>query len=193
METRSYQYTYAKSTDKLEITRVLNLNPLDWRWAIWRQALSDYEIIPPFPQINREIYTLQPQERECTEITRFKDIQIPGITLARAMEKLGWVRGRLHDHGDYKAHYKYFATSNITAITGDYENQHVEQNSIYGNDAIDGCCFFTGEHEPYDYPAPGSWYHCHTGKEHVLLNDVEPLILSEVLRDLYIVTAKAKQ
>ncbi|KAF3885660.1 DUF4132 domain-containing protein [Tolypothrix bouteillei] len=191
--------TYANESDEEFIPEgmmtVVVVHPLkltDSERAAWTQAFSDYEIIPPFPQINREIYTLQPQESQEKEITRFKDILIPGLTLARKMEHLGWVRGRLHDHGDYRVHYKYFAKANVTAIIGDYENQHVEQSSIWGDDAIDGCCFFTGDFSPYEYPEPGSWYHRQTQKEHLLLGEIDPLVMSEVLRDLYTVTAKAK-
>jgi len=160
----------------------------------WVQTLSDYEIIPPFPQINREVYTLQTEELETVEITRFKNISIPGITLARTMESLGWIRGNLQDRGDYSVHYKYFAKSDTTAIIGDYENQHVEQNSIFGDDAIDGCLFLAGEHQYVDeYPVPGSWYDKQLKAKHLLLNQVDPLVISEVLRDLYIVTAKGNK
>lgn len=160
----------------------------------WSEAFSDYEIIPPFPQIDREIYTLQPAEREAVEIIRFKDIQIPGITLARTMESLGWQQGGLHDHGDYRVHYKYFSKQNVTAIAGDYEHQHVAQSGIYGDDAIDGCLFLAGEHShPYEYPAPGSWYDKHLKAKHLHLGEVDSLVITEVLRDLHIVTAKRKQ
>ncbi|MEM7595859.1 MAG: DUF4132 domain-containing protein, partial [Cyanobacteria bacterium P01_A01_bin.83] len=161
--------------------------------SAWGETLSDYEIIPPFPQINREIYAITPEEAETVELTRFKDITIPGITLLRTMESLGWLKGGLHDHGDFSVNYKYFPQADITAIIGDYEYQFVAQDSIYGDDAIDGCLFFPGKTEqPYEYPSPGSWYDKnHFKGSHLKLKNVDALVMSEVLRDLYIVTSKA--
>ena len=63
--------------------------------AAWGETLSDYEIIPPFSQIDREIYAITPEEAETVEITRFEDITIPGITLLRTMESLGWPQRRV--------------------------------------------------------------------------------------------------
>jgi hypothetical protein len=163
--------------------------------AAWGQLLGDYEIIPPFPQIDRDIYTLTPEEVDSEEIKRFQDIQIPGATLAYTMEKLGWHRGALHDHGDYRLHYKDFVQGNVTAVVGDYECQHVEKSSIWGADAIDGCLFLVGQHSaPYEYPAPGSWAERHTQGKRLHLSEVDSLVISEVIRDLtaIITTAQAK-
>jgi hypothetical protein len=162
--------------------------------AAWGEILSDYEIIPPFPQIGRDTYTLQAEEADAEEIKRFQSIQIPGVTLARMMSSRGWQRGALDEHGFYRTHYKYFAKANITVIVGDYVNQHVEQSSISGDDAIEGCLFVIGQHhEPHEYPAPGSSAQNvvqGSSLEKLLqakrlpLREVPPLILSEVLRDL---------
>ena len=193
-------YTYADAQDEeiscenivtVGIIHPINLTPEDR--AAWGETLSDYEIIPPFAQIDRDIYTITPEEANEIEIKRFQDIEIEGITLATTMVSLGWLKGGLHDHGDFRVHYKYFPYANITAITGDYESQHVAMDSIWGNDAIDGCLFVTGqEKEPYKYPAPDSWYvkNKYFKGEHIQLKDVDRLVMSEVLRDLYTVTAK---
>ncbi|MGB8699183.1 MAG: DUF4132 domain-containing protein [Thermosynechococcaceae cyanobacterium] len=184
--------TYADCNDITlvpeESTFVGIVHPIDLNEdlkAQWGQTLSDYEIIPPFPQINRDVYTLTPAEMEAEEIKRFQEILIPGERLAYRMEKLGWQRGGLHDHGDYKVHYKDFDQGKVTAVVGDYECQHVEKSSIWGADAIDGCLFLVGQHrEPYEYPAPGSWAEKHTQGKRLPLRDVHPLVISEVLRDL---------
>lgn len=141
--------------------------------ANWGQTLSDYEIIPPFPQIDRDTYTLQQEEVELEEIKRFQAVQIPGITLARMMESRGWLRGSSPNGSvDYCVHYKYFAKANVTAVVGEYEHMHVVQSSIEGDEALDGCCFLAGEHLPD--------------------GEVDPLALSEVLRDLTAIAAQKK-
>ena len=157
----------------------------------WGEQLSDYEIIPPFPQINRDQYTLTEAERTAEEITRFNDQEIKAITLSSMMEKFGWSRGQLADHGDYSCHYRYFPAANITAITGDYEHQLVDRSVDIGDDAIDGCCFAVGQYEPYDYPL-SQWGRREARCKILPLAQVDPIVMSEVLRDLSAIAAKAQ-
>jgi Domain of unknown function (DUF4132) len=162
--------------------------------AQWNEILIDYEITQPFPQIAREIYQLTPEELDAEEIKRFQDTQIPGATLAYTMEKLGWYQGALHDHGDYRLHYKDFVQGNITAIVGDYQSQHVNKARILGSDAIDGCLFLVGQHrEPYHYPVPGTWAEQYAEGKRLRLGEVDPLVISEVLRDLTAITTAQRQ
>ena len=171
------------------IVHPLHLNPEVK--ANWGQTLSDYEIIPPFPQIDRDTYTLQPEEVEVEEIKRFQSVQIPGITLARMMDR-GWLRGASPSGSvDYRVHYKYFVKANVTAVVGEYEYMLVVQSSIEGDEALDGCCFLVGEHIPDEYPAPGSRYNSCLTKR-LSLGEVSLLTLSEVLRDLTAIAAQKK-
>jgi predicted DNA-binding WGR domain protein len=192
--------TYADCSDDAftpdESALVGIIHPIDLSedlTAQWGQTLSDYEIIPPFAQINREVYRLHPEETEAEEILRFKDIPIPGEILAYTMEKFGWQRGGLHDHGDYRVHYKDFDQGKVTAIVGDYECQHVEKSSIWGSDAIDGCLFLVDViREPSAYPAPGSWDERQMKAKRLRLGEVHPLVISEVLRDLTAIATAAQ-
>jgi predicted DNA-binding WGR domain protein len=72
--------------------------------SLWGEVLGDYEIIQPFPQLNRETYELLEAEQDELELKRFSQTKIPGATLARMMENQGWLKGGLHDHGDYSVH-----------------------------------------------------------------------------------------
>jgi predicted DNA-binding WGR domain protein len=192
--------TYADCSDDAftpdESALVGIIHPIDLSedlTAQWGQTLSDYEIIPPFAQINREVYRLHPEETEAEEILRFKDIPIPGEILAYTMEKFGWQRGGLHDHGDYRVHYKDFDQGKVTAIVGDYECQHVEKSSIWGADAMDGCLFLVDViREPSAYPAPGSWDERQLKAKRLRLGEVHPLVVSEVLRDLTAIATAAQ-
>jgi Domain of unknown function (DUF4132) len=192
--------TYADCNDNAFIPDELNsvgiIHPIDLSEdlkAQWGQTLNDYEIIPPFPQTNREVYRLHSEEIEAEEILRFKDILIPGEMLAYTMEKFGWQRGGLHDHGDYQVHYKDFDQGKVTAIVGDYECQHVEKSSIWGADAIDGCLFLVDViREPSAYPAPGSWDERQMKAKRLRLGEVHPLVISEVLRDLTAIATAAQ-
>jgi predicted DNA-binding WGR domain protein len=156
----------------------------------WAEVLSDYEIIPPFPQLSRDTYILTDAERDAEEIDRFAKIPISGALLARMMDDRGWLKGALHDHGDYQVHYKYFPHGDVTAIIGDYEYQHVQQSSSY-DAAMNGCLFLKGESaQPYEYPRTGSWYAQHSKIQCLKLGEVDRIVISEVIRDMNsIVTA----
>lgn len=153
--------------------------------SLWGEILSDYEIIPPFPQLSRDTYTPTDAEREAEEIERFATIPILGATLGRMMDSQGWLKGALHDHGDFQVHYKYFPQGDVTAIIGDYEHQHVQQSTTWGDDAMDGCLFIKGEcNRPAEYPKPGSWYARNTKWQCLKLGEVDPIVISEVIRDM---------
>jgi hypothetical protein len=100
----------------------------------------------------------------------------------------------LHDHGDYSLHFKYFAAADITAVVGDYEEVFVDLSVVIGAgmEAIDGCCFLRGLHNHLeDYPSEQPW-HRDLSSQRIPLAEVEPIIISEVLKDLIAVTAKAQ-
>jgi predicted DNA-binding WGR domain protein len=158
--------------------------------SLWSEILSDYEIISPFPQLSRDTYILTDAEREAEEIDRFAKIPIPGALIARMMDDRGWLKGALHDHGDYQVHYKYFPQDDVTAIIGDYEYQHVQQSSSY-DAAMNGCLFLKGESaQPYEYPRTGSWYAQYSKIQCLKLGEVDRIVISEVIRDMNsIVTA----
>jgi hypothetical protein len=65
----------------------------------WGEILGDYEIVPPFEQLGRPIYGLEPGEENATVLNRRKDVQIPATTLVGTLERLAWVRGQPQDAG----------------------------------------------------------------------------------------------
>jgi Domain of unknown function (DUF4132) len=172
------------------IPHPLNLD--DTTKSLWGKILNDYEIIPPFPQLGRDTYVLTDAERDAEEIVRFAKIPIPGALLANMMDDLGWLKGALHDHGDYSVHYKYFSEGDVTAIIGDYEYQHVQQSNSY-DAAMNGCLFLKGElAQPYEYPRTGSWYAQYSNIQCLNLSEVNRIVISEVIRDMNSITAAAQ-
>jgi hypothetical protein len=161
--------------------------------SAWGEVVSDYAIVPPFAQLGRPVYALEPSELESEEITRFKDIDIPIITLVRTLENLGWEKGGLHDHGDYSIHLKYFPSADVTAIVGEYEEVFVQTNLQIGNgfEKIDGCCFVKGlPKSTWSYPVGGAWGRKEYEDMILTLGQVDALVISEVLKDLYTVRSK---
>lgn len=183
--------TYANASDdefeleantKIGIVHPLQLTPE--RRLAWGELISDYEIIPPFPQISREIYTLEPDEIEATDITRFQDIKIPKIAIVGTLEKQNWLRGQLGDHGDYQEHLKPFPDANTTAVVRYDEGMWMGMPNE-GSDRIEHCFFLNGIHSYYEYS--------HSKLDQVMqLGNVDPVIISEVLRDLTNLASKGQ-
>ncbi|OKH53773.1 hypothetical protein NIES2101_09995 [Calothrix sp. HK-06] len=154
--------TYCDCHDNLislaEVEKVGVVHPLHLmeQKAAWGQVLSDYEIFPPFPQINREIYTLEPEEVNKYVLTRFED-----INFAYLAGRPGWARRYEGvDNGYLIWVSREFVKANISVVMGG-ENK--------------GCCFYPLIRRLNDSVSD-------TGA--LRLGDVDPLVISEVIRDL---------
>ncbi len=147
--------------------------------SAWGQVLGDYEIIPPFQQLGREICRAEPEDLEKTEITRYKGPKIPGITVYGMLERSHWLRDTPADGGGFMQHSKYFPSADLTAFiqyTGmgiGYYEEEQEIESVY---------FVPGHIEP-------EWWGTHTNK--LKIKDVDAVTISEVLRLVRAIMAKA--
>ena len=76
--------------DSVGLPHPLHLD--DQQKQTWRLAFADYEIMPPFPQLNREIHTLTPKEAQGTGFARPQG-RIPFMVARRKlMEGNSWLR-----------------------------------------------------------------------------------------------------
>lgn len=152
--------------------------------AAWGQVFGDYEIVSPFPQLGRAVYTLEPGEAKLTELARFKGTKLVAPTLVFTLEKLGWIRGTAMDGGCFDEHSKQFPAADVTAVVG-YEGT-VAMGYIDPNETLTlaNCCFVVGMRTPSGY----GWKKEKLKK----LGDVSPIVLSEVLADLHLLKTKGK-
>jgi predicted DNA-binding WGR domain protein len=66
--------------------------------ASFGQVFADYELLQPFAQIGRDIYTLTDDEKKSLKLERWKDVKVPtGRVLGLANK--GWRRGQAQDAG----------------------------------------------------------------------------------------------
>lgn len=72
----------------------------------WRQQFEDYEIVQPFPQLERKVYRVNEKEKEMKVIERFAGTKINGLSLVGKLTKMGWYRGSVQDGGGYYQFYK---------------------------------------------------------------------------------------
>ncbi|MFB4317707.1 DUF4132 domain-containing protein [Actinomadura sp. 21ATH] len=59
--------------------------------AAWREALEDYEIMQPFPQVERATYALSAEERGGPGLTRFEGLDVRTVRVL-ALRHRGWER-----------------------------------------------------------------------------------------------------
>ncbi|HEX8463815.1 MAG TPA: DUF4132 domain-containing protein [Abditibacterium sp.] len=152
----------------------------------WGEVFSDYEIVPPFAQLGRAIYSLEGDEAGGKTITRFKNIAVPPETLNFGLEKLDWKVGGLHDHGDYYQHSKVFEAAGVTAwvsyepgLFKGYREGWEPQKMVR--------CFFL----PSDYEH--KTYYDADEKQALPLLEIDAVAVSEVLKDLSGIAAKGEE
>lgn len=170
-----------KGVETVDIVHPLHLSE-DLKRS-WGEIFSDYEIIPPFPQLGRPVHGLDKGEKKATVIDRWKGLMIPAISLASTLEKLGWTRGALGDHGDFYEHVKYFESADVTAVIM-YEDGIMVGSMVDSADQkLTLSCFLPGLYKPKSFPSHAKG---------IALGKVDPVVLSEVLTDLTAVAAKGK-
>ncbi|MBA4182177.1 MAG: MolR family transcriptional regulator, partial [Anaerolinea sp.] len=155
----------------------------------WGEVLGDYEVISPFPQLGRPVYTLEPAEMKAKELDRVKGIKLVAPTLVFTLEKMHWSRGVGMDGGCFDEHSKQFPAAGVTAVIG-YEG-NVGMGWISPDEllTLTSVYFVEGMRAPSGY---GGWQ-VGGGKDAPLpLGKVPPIVISEVLADLQVLKSKAK-
>jgi hypothetical protein len=150
--------------------------------AAWGELLSDYEILPPFPQLGRPVLRLTEAEGRGDTLKRHDGVFIPAASLVGTLERLGWQRAAVGDGGMYDWHGKEFSEAGVSAIL-EHESIIIGMIAESEDTPINACYFVRGTYDRRSYGAHGN---------RVPLKKVDPLILSEVLSDLETVASKAK-
>jgi len=169
------------------IAHVKIIHPLhmtDEQKSAWGEIFSDYEIVALFPQIGRVTYHLEPDEMEKSDLIRFAKIMLPAVSISGGLDRFGWSRGLAGDGGVYDSHSKQFYDADVTAFVR-FEGIYMGLPLMSPPQAIDSCRFYSGIHGPA-YP----W----TNKAGLpmKLQDVDPVVISEVLSELTNLTAKGQ-
>ncbi len=152
--------------------------------AAWGEIFADYELIPPFEQLTRRVYTLEPGEEEQLALTRFNHVTLEPRTMIGILERLDWTRGAVWDAGWVHEHLKAFVHANVTAVLQYKEGYSVGYLEGADYQTLDGCYFV-----PRIVPPEYLWQ----TKEKLRLGEVDPVVISEVLRDLHVLASKSVQ
>src|SRR5262249_29537535 len=149
--------------------------------AAWGELLSDYEIAPPFPQLGRPVFHLEPGEAEQLEIPRHRGVKVPALSLVGTLQRLDWMRGIPEDGGCFSEHVKPFYGANVTAILEYADGVPVGYMEGWDDQVLEHCYFPPGIYIPVIYPGR---------RDQVPLGRVDPVVISEVLSDLALVASK---
>jgi hypothetical protein len=150
----------------------------------WGEVLTDYALIPPFPQLSRSVNRLLPGEEDLHELKRFGDFELEPVVYAGIIKRLGYMHGEVGDGGSISNHAKWFPTSKLTAVI---EISGMAIGFYDGMDpvSIEGVYFI-----PEAY-GRGGWFDGSVTK--VRLGDVDSVVMSEVLSDLRVLSTRAAQ
>lgn len=146
------------------------------RRLTWSEVLGDYKIVPPFPQMGRDILRPHSEDLERTAITRCRGRIFRKAILSAILERHCWLRAPSCVAG-FLYHTRYFAHANVTAFlryTGYVHGERADPRTL------EAVYFVAGQ------VTPASQY------EPARIRDVDPAVLSEVLLLAQALVAEAK-
>jgi hypothetical protein len=82
----------------------------------WLEHLSDYEVVPLFPQFGRTPLTLSEDQKKETELSDFLGHLLGAFALRGKATKLGYVRGETEDGGWFYTYNKFFPSLGLQVI-----------------------------------------------------------------------------
>jgi hypothetical protein len=131
--------------------------------GLWGQLLSDYELLAPFPQLTRPIYSLTQAELNQTELTRFAESPIPYTVLFAIIGNMGWapLPASAEERGFSRT------IADVTVI------MKYDEVAVWSSSAIKSCRFLHSPGVNDDAPAVM-----------LTLGQIDPAIVSEVIRDV---------
>jgi hypothetical protein len=169
--------------EHIGIVHPAHLSPADA--AAWGEIFSEYEIIPPFQQLGRAIYKLEPGEEAKTDLNRFNHVTLRAMIFVAILNRQGWTRGLPRGADDsgsnwnFGGHHMPFPGAGITAVV---ESEPV-QSQTADDFRIRRAYFLAG------VPSADG---CLDPQTQLKLGDVHPVVLSETIRYLHALQAAAK-
>lgn len=155
----------------------------------WQVHLADYEIMPPFPQLDRPVVTLELARAGDKALVDFTGTSINAMTFKGRAERLGWSRGSVADAGGISSYHKSFPAAGVDAFLG-LDGMYIGIDMYTDIKLRDAFFVRSGSVKigSYMYDEPGN-----EKDERVLrFGDVPPLVYSEVVGDLRKIAGKTQ-
>lgn len=142
------------------------------------QLFADYELIQPFPQLGRETYSLTEAEKDKTELARWPELEVPTGAIIGLVSR-GWRRGTPQDAGWVGWMYKSFGQG-LSALMQLNEGFCVGYTEMSESQKVENILIGSMKDGWEHIPSP------------LALKEVDPIIISELIRDMEILTRKAE-
>ena len=144
--------------------------------AEFGQLFADYELIQPFPQLGREVYSLREDEKELGVLSRWNEAPIT-VGHVFGLSHRGWRRGTPQDGGWVGWMYKDLGQG-IFAMAYLDEGFGIGWTEMTAPQKISGISVG---------PMKEAWEHI---ENPMLLKNVDPIIISELIRQMEILTKR---
>ncbi|WP_038161475.1 DUF4132 domain-containing protein [Verrucomicrobium sp. BvORR106] len=153
----------------------------------WLQHLADYDIAPPFPQLDRPVIRVKEEEKGTRFGKQVNSTSLNAMTFRGRSEKIGWVRGSVVDAGGVTSYRKIFAAAGVEAflnVDGMYVGIGMDETITLGD------VYFvrtgTVKTGSYTYDEPSK----EDDPRLVPFGEVPPVPFSEVMGDLRKISGK---
>ncbi|MFI5458284.1 MAG: DUF4132 domain-containing protein [Isosphaerales bacterium] len=155
----------------------------------WQTHLADYEITPPFPQLERPVVQLAPDRAGKKSVTEYAGTNLNGMTFKGRADRFGWTRGSVCDAGSITTYFKSFPAAGVDVFLG-LDGMYIGIDMSAEIELKDAFFVRAGSVKTgsYTYDEPGN-----ENDDRVLrFGDVPPIVYSEVLGDLQKIAGKNK-
>ena len=98
------EYLLPVETEKIGLVHPIELSEEDLK--AWKQQLEDYEIIQPFLQLERPVFTPEEEELSQHKLSRFSGRVINDMSLGSRLTGAGWCHGPVFDGGCFRTYYR---------------------------------------------------------------------------------------
>jgi hypothetical protein len=152
----------------------------------WRAHLADYEVEPPFFQLDRPVVRVPEDQREARFLRAARGTKLDALTFRGRAERRGWRRGPVVDNGDVRAYVRK-SPAGVDAVLA-LEGMHVQPGQGRETTLQDVGFFRAGEWTGLYYgPLPRD----ESDPRLIPLGEVPPIIYSEVVSDLSAIAGQA--
>jgi len=79
----------------------------------WLKHLADYDVVPPFAQLERSVVTVKPEQQKTKFGTEVAETELNAMTFKGRAERLGWTRGSVCDAGCINYYVKTFPGAGV--------------------------------------------------------------------------------
>lgn len=101
-----------------DATHIRPVHPLELASNVletWQRLFAEYQILSPFPQLDRPIFELRPEQATLTALAPLPEARFEAKAVVFPLENRGWLREQYADGGMLTRHTREFRRHGVTA------------------------------------------------------------------------------